>query len=46
MLRSLSLEHVFFVGVATTHETLALYQRVASGEIDLHVPLQCCRALR
>ena len=31
---------LLFVGLALVRETQALYQRVASGEIDLHAPLQ------
>jgi len=31
---------LFFVGVAVTRESAALYQRVTSGEIDLRVPLE------
>ena len=31
---------LFFVGLAVTRETLSLYQRVTSGEIDLNAPMQ------
>ena len=31
---------LFFVGLAVTRETLTLYQRVTSGEIDLNAPMQ------
>lgn len=31
---------LFFVGVALTRETLSIFQRVTSGEIDLNAPMQ------